>query len=439
MNVSVFGLGYVGSVTAACLASQGHHVIGVDVNAEKVKSFKNGLSPIIEPGLDTLIRDAVDSASISATQDAAAAVTQSEVSMICVGTPSDPNGNLNFEYLDRVFTEIGRALAGVTDYKVIALRSTILPGTLTNRLLPLLGRESGKQVGMDFGMVVNPEFLREGSAASDFNNPPFTLIGQMDNRAGDVMEELYANIPAPLFRTSPDTACMVKYASNAFHALKVAFANEIGMLSKELGVDGTKVMEVFCQDTRLNISPRYLKPGFAFGGSCLPKDLRALLYLARHSDLQVPVLEAIIPSNQLQIQRVIDLILRDQRRNVGIIGLSFKTGTDDLRESPLVDLAEALIGKGLQVRIYDNTVALSNLMGSNKEYIERVIPHIAGLMSTSREEVIQNSDIVVVAHNIENGPEKITGLFKQDQLIIDFVKIYTDEEETLSAYEGVCW
>jgi GDP-mannose 6-dehydrogenase len=439
MNVSIFGLGYVGSVTAACLASWGHKVFGVDVNPDKVDAINNGRSPIIEPGLHDLICDGVRAGNLRATCDATEAIAHGAVVLVCVGTPSDERGNLNFQYVDRVCTEIAHALSATTEYKLIVLRSTLLPGTLSSRLIPLLTRKSGKQAGRDIGVAVNPEFLREGSAIDDFENPPFTLIGQMDERGGDVLEELYASIPAPVFRTDPDTACMVKYASNAFHGLKVAFANEIGQLCKRLGVDGTEVMEIFCQDRLLNISPRYLRPGFAFGGSCLPKDLRALLYLARHRDLELPVLESILPSNRLQIQRAVDLVLRDQRRNVGIIGLTFKPGTDDLRESPLVELVEVLSGKGLQVRIYDDNVSLSRLVGGNKAFIERVIPHIAGLMCTSMEEVVKGSEIIVVAHDCCDGRERLFDLLEPDQLVIDLVKIVPRFGRLPVTYEGICW
>jgi GDP-mannose 6-dehydrogenase len=356
-----------------------------------------------------------------------------------VGTPSNSNGSLNLEYVERVYAEIGCALAGMQAYKVVALRSTVLPGTLSTCLIPILTEESGKRVGVDFGTTVNPEFLREGSAIEDFENPPFTLIGQVDKRAGDVLAALYAHIHAPVFRTTPDTACMVKYASNAFHALKATFANEVGQLCKQQGVDSTQVMGIFCQDTKLNISSRYLRPGFAFGGSCLPKDLHALLYLGRHGDLQLPVLESILPSNDLQIQKAVDLILGDNRRRVGIVGLSFKSGTDDLRESPVVELVETLSGKGLEVRIYDENVNLSRLVGGNKAYIERVLPHISALMCASMEEVVENSDVIVVAHNPGDRRKLLIELLKSDQLLVDFVKIISDGDRRPVAYEGICW
>ena len=439
MDVSVFGLGYVGCITAACLAYERHRVIGEDINPAKGEAIREGRSPVVEKDLGDLVKATTDSGRLSATQDAVSAVAHADVCLICVGTPSNSNGGLNLEYVERVCTQIGRALAEVKTYKVVALRSTVLPGTLGTRLIPLLTRESGKRAGADFGVAVNPEFLREGSGIVDFRTPPFTLIGQMDERAGDVVASVYTGISAPIFRTDPDTACMVKYASNAFHALKVTFANEIGRLCKELGVDSTQVMEIFCQDTKLNISSRYLRPGFAFGGSCLPKDLRALLYLARHSDVSLPVLESVLPSNHVQIQNAVDLILKDHRRKVGVIGLSFKPDTDDLRESPIVELVETLTGKGLEVRVYDENVNLSKLIGGNRAFIERVIPHISALMCTSLEEVVEGSEVVVVAQGLRNSWKRLSGLLRPDQLLIDLVKVVPDKERCPAAYAGICW
>jgi GDP-mannose 6-dehydrogenase len=324
-------------------------------------------------------------------------------------------------------------------YKVIAVRSTLLPGLITERILPLLIKESGKQAGRDFGVASNPEFLREGSAVADFNNPPFTIIDPADEQAGAMLEQLYRDIPAPIFHTDLDTACMVKYACNAFHGLKVVFANEIGKLCKKAGLDGTEVMEIFCQDTNLNISSRYLRPGCAFGGSCLPKDIRALLYFARHTDVQLPILESILPSNRLHIQSVADIVLSNPKRtNVGIIGLTFKPGTDDLRESPIVQLVETLTGKGLKVRIYDNNVSLSRLIGGNKAFIEQVLPHISIMMSGSMEEVVQNSDVIVVGHDLLDRGDHLISMLKPDQLVIDLVKI-TSNKSYPSRYEGICW
>jgi GDP-mannose 6-dehydrogenase len=439
MDVSVFGLGYVGCVTAACLASQGHRVLGVDINVDKVADINDGCSPIIEPGLEELIRAGRRSGNLRATLDVFEAAANGDVALICVGTPSDGNGNLNFKFIDRVCVEIGESLRKASGYKVIAVRSTLLPGTIMQRVIPLLVQESGKQAGKDFSVASNPEFLREGSAINDFKTPPFTIVGEFEKRAGDLLEELYRDIPAPVFRTDPDTACMVKYACNAFHGLKVVFANEIGKLCKKVGVDGTQVMDIFCHDTNLNISSRYLKPGFAFGGSCLPKDLRALLYLARHTDLQLPMLESILASNRLNVQSVADVILADPgRAKVGIIGLTFKPGTDDLRESPIVQLVEILNGKGLKVRIFDNRVSLSRLIGGNKAFIERTLPHISALMSDSIEEVVQHADVVVVAHNMQDGGKQLVNLLRPDQLVIDLVKV-AFSQPLPAAYEGICW
>jgi GDP-mannose 6-dehydrogenase len=439
MDISIFGLGYVGCVTAACLASRGHRVVGVDINIEKVNDINNGHSPIIERGLGELIREGRRSGNLRATQETYEAGLHGEVLVICVGTPSDANGNLNFKFIDRVCIDIAQSLREVSAYKVIVVRSTLLPGTIDQRIIPMLAKESGKQAGKDFGVAINPEFLREGNAIDDFNNPPFTVIGTVDERAGAMLGKLYQDIPAPIFRTDPNTACMVKYACNAFHGLKVVFANEIGQLCKKAGVDGTQVMDIFCQDTNLNISSKYLKPGFAFGGSCLPKDLRALLYLARHNDLQLPMLESILQSNRLHIQRVADIILSDPKQNkVGILGLTFKPGTDDLRESPIVQLVETLNGKGLKVRIYDNNVSLSKIFGGNKAFIEQVLPHISAMMSGSMEEVVQSSDVIVVGHDLQDRGEQLIGLLKPGQLVIDLVKIANRQFQP-AAYEGICW
>jgi GDP-mannose 6-dehydrogenase len=438
MKISVFGLGYVGCVTAACLAAHGNEVIAVDINIDKVNAINNGISPIIEPGLEELIHNGRSSGNLRATNSAQESVVHGDVLLICVGTPSDANGNLNFKFIDRVCSGIAQSLSEVSNFKVIAVRSTLLPGTIGQRVIPLIIKESGKQIGKDFGVASNPEFLRESSAINDFNKPPFTIIGTDDEQTASILEKLYQDIPAPIFHLDPDSACMVKYACNSFHGLKVVFANEIGLLCKQAGIDGTRVMEIFCQDTSLNISPKYLKPGFAFGGSCLPKDLRALLYLAKHSDLQLPLLESILPSNNLHIQRVADFILNKPGRiKVGIIGLTFKPGTDDLRESPIVQLVEVLHGKGLKVRIYDNNVTLSKLIGGNKAFIEQALPHISAMISDSMEEVINSSDVIVVGHDLKDDEKKLIGLLKPDQLVIDLVKI-TSGKPDIAAYEGIC-
>lgn len=400
---------------------------------------RRGHSPVVEPGLDALIAESVAAGRLVATDDAGAAVRNCEVAFVCVATPSAAGGGLDLRYLDHVFGQIGRALATVDGYRVVVLRSTALPGTFTGRLVPAMERESGKAAGVDFGVATNPEFLREGSAINDFMRPPFTVVGQGDERAGDVLARLYAPVEAPLVRTDPDTASMVKYASNAYHALKVAFANEIGCLSKEMGVDGSEVMDIFCQDTALNISPRYLKPGFAFGGSCLPKDLRAMLHQARHADVSLPLLEAILPSNGMHLQRAIDMVLQEKQRQVGVVGLSFKPNTDDLRESPVVALVEALSGKGLDVRIWDENVNLARITGRNKAFIETTVPHIGALMRGSLEEVVDGSGVVVVSHKLADATERLKRLLRPEQVVVDLVRVFGADDGCPAAYRGLAW
>ena len=439
MNVSVFGLGYVGSVTAACLASHGYRVMGVDINPDKVASINQGKSPIIERGLEDLIAETIHNGALKAVEDSGEAIRFADILFICVGTPSDSNGNLNFTYLDRICKEIGEVLKTVQGFKVVVIRSTLLPGILQSRLIPILESESGKSAGKDFGVCVNPEFLREGSAIDDFLNPSFTLIGQQDERSGSLLESLYAGINAPIYRTDTEAACFVKYACNSFHGLKVAYANEIGRICKAIGVDGTEVMEIFCKDTRLNISPRYLKPGFSFGGSCLPKDLRALTYLARHNDLKTPVLEAILPSNEVHTSAAVEMILASQKKKVGVIGLTFKPGTDDLRESPMVQLVEVFSGKGLHVKIFDKNVNISKLVGGNKAFIERVLPHISSLMCNAIDEVLQDSEIIVIAHGLSiEDKEKILHL-PSDRVVLDLVRAFQPGDALPFGYSGLCW
>lgn len=416
MNIAVFGLGYVGCVTAACLAQRGHRVVGVDINPDKVEAINRGQSPIQERGIDGLIASAVAGGWLRATINVGQAVDQAALCMVCVGTPSTPQGGLDLAFVERVCGEIGAALGAAREYKVIALRSTILPGVLSERLIPALERYSGKRAGADFGVAVNPEFLREGSAIGDFEQPSFTLVGELDARSGRALAAIYADLPAPILHTTPDTACMVKYACNAFHALKVTFANEIGRLCQQMNVDGGEVMGIFCQDNRLNISTRYLQPGFAFGGSCLPKDLRALVHFARHIDIDLPVLEAILPSNRRQVQLAFEAIQSAGRLRVGLAGLSFKPGTDDLRESPAVLLAETLIGKGYHVRIYDPAVNLSRLVGGNRAFIEQAIPHIAALICDTLEELVEDAEVIVAVHGLTS---ELAALVRPHQAVID--------------------
>jgi GDP-mannose 6-dehydrogenase len=441
MRISVFGLGYVGCVSIACLARNDHHVLGVDIQSEKVKRIQQGKSPIIEPGLAELIQTGVAAGKIEATCDVSYAVQHADIAIICVGTPSKRNGDLELKYVERVCCDIGQALAKKKSYMVVVIRSTILPGAAQERLIPALETESGKKAGQDFGFCVNPEFLREGSAISDFDHPPYTLIGQLDEKGGAQVAQLYAHLDAPLYRVPIGAAEMVKYASNAFHALKVVFANEIGNVCQTYGIDSHRVMDVFAQDTKLNLSPYYLKPGFAFGGSCLGKDVRALLYAARRQDIRVPVLESILPSNQLQTQKAVELLLHEGKRKVGIIGLSFKPNTDDLRESPAMELAERLLGKGFELHIYDREVSLSRLHGSNRAYMEQVIPHIGSLMRTSLEETVGVAEAVVVTKRLKRVEhDQLLRLLRSDQTLIDLIRL---DEQTVRGFEGkyygICW
>jgi GDP-mannose 6-dehydrogenase len=437
VKLSVFGLGYVGAVSAACLASRGHRVVGVDISQIKVDMVNSGKSPIIEAELTKLLETMVDRGALRATTDAEEAVAASELSLICVATPSLSNGNLDFRYLEAVCGQIGTAIRKKRQFHVVAVRSTSLPGTAHDRLLPILERESGGVAGEDFGVCTNPEFLREGSAVRDFNNPSRTIIGEIEARSGDLVQQIYKGLPGPVIRCPIEVAEMVKYADNAWHALKVSFANEIGGICKTIGVDSHAVMNVFCEDTKLNLSSRYLMPGFAFGGSCLPKDLRALTYKAHSNDLQIPLLSSIMPSNQAQIEHGIEMVLATGKRSVGVLGLSFKAGTDDLRGSPLVELIERLIGKGIDVRVYDSSVNLARLVGANREYILRVIPHIERLMVNTIDDVLAHAEVIVIGNA---APEfaGLAGRLKQSQHVIDLVRV-KEIELNHDNYEGVCW
>lgn len=437
-RISVFGLGYVGAVSVAVLADNGHDVIGVDVNPTKVELINRGQSPIIESGLTELVGSGVNAGRIRATTDATDAVQNSDISIICVGTPSKPNGSLDLTYIERVSQEIGASLAHKSTYHAVIARSTMLPGSTEEVIIPALERASGKQAGQAFGVCFNPEFLREGSSIKDFYDPPYTIIGCEDERLSAIVQEIYAMLDASLIVTPIRVAEMVKYVSNAFHALKVTFANEIGNLCKAQEIDSHQVMDIFCQDTKLNISPAYLKPGFAFGGSCLPKDLRALLYQLRHLDQDAPVLQAIIPSNRRQINRAYQMVKRTQRKRIGVLGFSFKAGTDDLRESPVVELVERLIGKGYQVAVYDSNVSLANLQGANRAYIEREIPHIASLMCDSVEDVMAKSEVIIIGNGAE-AFRQAPQLANPEQTVIDLVRIVSDTTAENGQYQGLCW
>ena len=438
MRVSVFGLGYVGCVSAAAFADDGHDVVGVDVVPDKVSAINEGRSPIVEPGLAELLHQGVHNGRLRATTNTEDAVQSTDLSLICVGTPSRKNGSLDLTYLTRVCGEIGEVLRNKDDYHVVVVRSTVLPGTTHGVVIPTLEEASGKKYGDGFGVSVNPEFLREGTAIRDFKQPPLTLVGH--NHASDAAptKALYQNIDAPLFSASIRVAEMIKYTSNAWHAVKVVFANEIGNLCKRVDVDSHEVMDIFCQDNKLNLSPYYLKPGFAFGGSCLPKDVRALQYRAKEVDLEMPLLGSVLHSNQLQVQLAIDRIVDSGKKKIGLLGFSFKAGTDDLRESPMVILAEALLGKGFQLCIYDRNVSLARLMGANKQYINEQIPHLSQHLCESIDDVIDRSELIVIGNAAPEFSDAITRC-RADQVVVDLVRIPLDFSKVRAQYDGICW
>lgn len=398
MNISIFGLGYVGSVLSACLAREGHHIIGVDVDPDKVALINQGKSPIIETGLEELLADGLAAGRIRATTDPHQAILDTDLSMACVGTPSGRHGDLDLKFVRRVCENFGRGIREKQPRHLFVFRSTMLPGTIRGTVIPLLEEFSGKQAGADFGVAINPEFMRESTAVQDFYHPPKTVIGALQDGDADTLAALYAGLPGPMIKTRIETAEMVKYVDNVFHALKITYANEIGTICRSLGVDGHEVMNIFCQDQKLNISPAYLKPGFAFGGSCLPKDLRALGRLARNHELTTPLLTAILTSNEQQIHDAFELIQQRGRMKIGLLGFAFKAGTDDLRESPFVTLAELLLGKGYDLRLYDPSVSLARLVGANRRYIAERIPHISRLMVDSAAELVQHADLIVLGH-----------------------------------------
>jgi GDP-mannose 6-dehydrogenase len=438
MKVSVFGLGYVGSVSAASFAADGHTVVGVDVNPDKVDSLNGGRSPIVEKGLDALIRDNAANGRLRATTNTGDAVSSTDLSLICVGTPSRRNGSLDLTYLERVAEQIGEALREKDSYHVVVVRSTVLPGTTHDVVIPALERMSGKKYGAGFGVAVNPEFLREGTAINDFRHPPLTLVGHNYKSDAEPTQALYASVQAPVVTTTIRTAEMIKYASNTWHALKVTFANEVGNLCKRLEIDSHEVMDIFCRDEKLNLSSYYLKPGFAFGGSCLPKDVRAMQYRAKEVDLEMPVIQSILASNRLQIQHAIDEVVDTGHKRVGLLGFSFKAGTDDLRESPIVILAEALLGKGYALRIYDRNVSLARLVGANKEYINTQIPHLSSLLCETVDEVIEGSDVLVVGNAAPEFGDALTRT-RPDQIVLDLVRVKTDRSQIRAEYRGICW
>jgi len=438
MRVSVFGLGYVGAVSLACLARDGHQVIGVDVDKGKLDLLRKGQSPIVEEGIQELTKQVVDAARVQLTDQAEVAIRDSDLSFICVGTPSSANGAQDLTAVLRLAEQLGAAIKAKSTYHVIVLRSTVQPGTTEERFLPIIERVSGKKLGEGFGLCFQPEFLREGTSIKDYDNPPFTVIGSDSKRSASVVRELFGHLPCDFIVTKIRTAEALKMSCNAFHALKITFANEVGRICQSLEVDSHEVMALLCRDQRLNISPAYLRPGFAFGGSCLPKDLKALTYIAKSRDVVTPMLSGLLGSNRAHIDHAVDLVLRHGRPKIGLLGLSFKPGTDDLRESPLVTLAKRLIGEGLQLKIYDPEVHLSHLMGANRRYIEENIPHIASLMFKSLDEVIAPADVVVLGHLPKGEADHFIALCRPEQTVIDLAN-FSGHKRLRSHYKGVCW
>jgi GDP-mannose 6-dehydrogenase len=431
-------MGYVGSVTAACFAHVGHRVIGVDVSPAKVEMMACGRSPIIEARMSELVENGHRSGMLQATTNAAQAVRDSEISFVCVGTPSLRSGKLDLSYVERVVHEIGLALKEKNSYHVIVLRSTVLPGTTESLVIPTLEKASGRRAGTHFAVCYNPEFMREGSAVADFLQPPYTVLGARDPKHLTAARQLYKDTAAPFFETTIPVAEMVKYVCNAFHAVKIGFANEVGTLCKALGVDAEAVTQIYTADKKLNISPAYLSPGFAFGGSCLPKDLRALGHRAKELDLGLPLLESVLPSNAQHIDRAVEGVLRTNKRKISFLGLSFKPGTDDLRESPQVQMIKRLLGEGCTLRVWDRDVSLGRLAGSNRQYIEEVIPHIGSLLSTDLEEVVRSGEVVVIATKVDK--DQLAGLLRPEQMVIDLVNLASGSRpETAASYQGICW
>ncbi len=438
-SVSIFGLGYVGSVSAACLASMGHRVLGVDVSSAKVEMIESGRTPIIEARMPELVAEGHAACRLHATTDPNLAVRDSDISFVCVGTPSLRSGKLDLSHIEKVAGEIGSALCEKKSHHVVVLRSTVLPGTTESLVIPILERASGRRAGSDFTVCYNPEFMREGSAVADFFQPPYTILGAQNAEHLAPVRELYQGLSGAVFETTITAAEMAKYVSNAFHAVKVGFANEVGTLCKHLGVDTQTVTRIFTSDNKLNISSAYLSPGFAFGGSCLPKDLRALAYKAKELDLSLPLLESILPSNAEHVERTVEIVLRSNKKKISVLGLSFKAGTDDLRESPQVQLIKRLLGEGCQLRIWDKDVSLGRLAGSNRQYIEEVIPHIGSLLSTDLDEVVRSGEIVIIGTKSAVKSE-LTKLLKPGQVVVDLVNLDPSQRpESPATYEGICW
>lgn len=438
MKISVFGLGYVGSVSAACLAKDGHQVIGVDVQKDKVDAINSGRSLVSEPGLAEMVAELSQQGRLRATTCSREAVHSSDMSLICVGTPSNDNGSLKLNYVEAVAREIGAALKDHSSYHVVCVRSTVLPGTTEDFVAPLLEEASGKVRGRDFGLCMNPEFLREGVAIADYREPSQIVMGEYDQRSGQTAMGMYEGIEATRVHSDIKTAESVKYVCNIFHALKVAFANEIGNICKAHDVDGQDVMRIFCNDRRLNISDKYLSPGFAFGGSCLPKDCRALIYRAKERDVETPLLRSIMESNQLQIERGIRLVEQAGKKRIGVLGLSFKASTDDVRESPVIPMVETLVGRGYEVSIYDPCVDPEEIFGANELFLRGALPHFAKLMRADPQQLIDDAEVVVIT----NGSSQFRSLVASadhHKIVVDLHGLAKNENGRNGNYQGICW
>jgi GDP-mannose 6-dehydrogenase len=437
-RVSVFGLGYVGCVSAGCLAKEGHEVVGVDVAAEKVDLINRGTATIVEEGVQDLIASMVSAGRLRATTNVNKAVAETDVSLVCVGTPSRPNGGLNLAYVERVCSEIGEAIKAKGAIHTVVIRSTVLPGTVHDLVIPALEKASGLKSGTGFHVCANPEFLREGTSIKDFYDPPFTVIGSESEEGAQAVKDLYGGLDAPVFVVPVRVSEMIKYTCNAFHGLKVAFANEIGNICAEQGIDSHEVMRIVCEDRKLNISPAYLRPGFAFGGSCLPKDLRAMTFRARELDVETPLLRSVLESNTLQIERAFRLIVDSGKKKVGVLGLAFKPGTDDLRESPLVALVERLIGRGFEVKVYDRYVREAQITGANKTFIEKEIPHIWTLMTETPDDVVDGCEVLVLGTDIARSVV-LSEARTRDKSIVDLVRVRDRVVESAPGYRGITW
>lgn len=438
MKISVFGLGYVGAVSCACLPELGHEVVGVDISPQKVRMINEGQSPVVEEGINELIDAAVKAGKLRATHDVADAVTNSEISLISVATPANPNFTPNLTAVDTVIRSIGEAIRTKSTQHTVVIRSTVQPGTTEARIAPILEEAAGRKIGDRLSLVFNPEFLREGSSVKDFHNPPQTVIGSLDEQGYVVMEKMYDSLPGIFVRTSCKVAESVKYLCNVFHAMKIVFANEAGSVLKACGLDGREVMKIFCQDTQLNISPAYLRPGFAFGGSCLPKEVKGFFTLAREKDVPIPTLGSLLDSNVSHIDRAYEMIARNGRKKVALFGLAFKPGTDDMRDSPLVLLAERLLGKGFEISIYDNFVKISRLLGKNKEFIDREIPHLDRLLCETPEAVLADAEIIVIGHADAAARQSIIA-HAAGRRIVDLSGYADIRTAPAAEYEGICW